>query len=310
MMKSLFTLYMAFFAFSHVHAAAPPKVVVSIAPVHALVENIVKGTGVAPALLLPAYQTPHQFALKPSQAKLLSQADMVIFVSPELEIFLQKSIQSLAGKNTRIVSLDTLPGLVLHSNRFNHNHQAAHHHEHGQMDPHLWLDPHNAMRIVEYVSTELTRMDPLHAELYRANTKKEIAKLRELDQEIRNILTKAQNNKKKSKKEYIPYFTYHNAYQYFEKRYALEPSTALTMQPESGVNAKTALEAQIQTRQAPLRCIFSEPQFDSAIVKKLAAQTGASIRILNPEGVKYNGPDPYLAMMREITKNFSECIEP
>ncbi|MBV2093173.1 MAG: zinc ABC transporter substrate-binding protein, partial [Candidatus Thiodiazotropha sp. (ex Ctena orbiculata)] len=60
------------------------KVVVSILPVHSLVSGLMSGVG-EPYLLLKGNQSPHTMTLKPSDARAMSEADLLLWVGESLE---------------------------------------------------------------------------------------------------------------------------------------------------------------------------------------------------------------------------------
>ena len=68
------------------------KVVVSIKPIHSLVSYIMDGVG-TPDLIVDGYNSPHGFSLKPSHAKMLQEADMVVYVGEGIEEFLEKPLE-------------------------------------------------------------------------------------------------------------------------------------------------------------------------------------------------------------------------
>ena len=88
---------------------AAPKVVVSISPLHSLVAGVMDGVA-EPVLLIPATASPHAYALKPSDARALSQADMVVWVGEDLEVVLEQPLHALAG-NAQVLELSTLPDI-------------------------------------------------------------------------------------------------------------------------------------------------------------------------------------------------------
>ena len=90
---------------------AGPNVVVTIKPVHSLAAAILEGIA-EPKLLLDGAASPHSYALKPSDAEALSNADAIVRVSENLEVFLDKAIGALPGK-ARVIDLDKTPGLTL-----------------------------------------------------------------------------------------------------------------------------------------------------------------------------------------------------
>jgi len=89
--------------------AEAPKVVASIKPVHSLVSAVMAGVG-EPALLVAGSASPHTYAMKPSDAAALQDADIVFWVGDALETFLVKPIGTMAGDATSVELIDT-PGL-------------------------------------------------------------------------------------------------------------------------------------------------------------------------------------------------------
>ena len=91
-------------------AAPAPSVLVSIKPLHSIVAAVMGDTG-APGLLLTGAASPHSYALKPSDARKLAQADIVFWTGPELETFLATPIRNLASK-ARVAALGTAQGVT------------------------------------------------------------------------------------------------------------------------------------------------------------------------------------------------------
>ncbi len=88
-----------------------PRVVVSVAPVHALVAGVMAGVGM-PELLIPIGASPHAFALRPSQRRAIEAADVLVWVGPTLEPFLRKPAADMADK-VSVVQLIGYPGIAL-----------------------------------------------------------------------------------------------------------------------------------------------------------------------------------------------------
>ena len=80
-----------------------PKVAVDIAPVHSLVSRVMEGVG-SPKLIIPAGASPHEYSLRPSEAKSLQDADMVVWIGEDLAPWMEKSIETLS-KNAEIITL-------------------------------------------------------------------------------------------------------------------------------------------------------------------------------------------------------------
>ena len=82
-------------------ANADVKVVTSIKPIHSLASYLMDGVG-KPDLIVDGYASPHGFALKPSHAKMLQNADLIFWVGEDLESFLEKPLKSIAKKAEKI----------------------------------------------------------------------------------------------------------------------------------------------------------------------------------------------------------------
>ena len=96
---SLFTIFSP--------ANADIKVVASIKPIHSLASYLMDGVG-KPDLIVDGYNSPHGFALKPSHAKMLQNADLIFWVGEDLESFLDKPLKlSLIhiSEPTRLLSI-------------------------------------------------------------------------------------------------------------------------------------------------------------------------------------------------------------
>ena len=119
-------------------ATAAPRAVASIVPIHSLVAGVMAGVG-EPILLLKGGSSPHAYALKPSDARRLENADIVFRVGDDLETFLVRPLASLP-RRARIVTLSEVPGLTLHdirsggvwSEQDHDGDRGEEHHAHGE----------------------------------------------------------------------------------------------------------------------------------------------------------------------------------
>ncbi|WP_421854049.1 zinc ABC transporter substrate-binding protein [Oricola sp.] len=114
-----------------VPAAAEPNVVASIKPIHSLVAAVMDGVG-EPTLIVEGAGSPHTYALKPSQARQLQDADAVFWIGHELEAFLEKPLETVAA-NAKSVELIDAHDLVKLDFREGGAFEA---HDHGDHDDH------------------------------------------------------------------------------------------------------------------------------------------------------------------------------
>lgn len=293
-------------------AAEAPRVVASIPPIGSLAAAVMRGVG-EPKVLLPSGASPHAYSLRPSDARMLASADLILWVGEALEAFLEEPLTSLAKPGAAVELMET-EGLILQHTRTGgiwapdddgdgdtgHDATNAHHHHHGSVDPHLWLDPRNAKVIVTRIAGELARRDPGHADAYRANAAAAEADLDALDKELAAELGAVGDQ---------PYVVFHDAYQYLEQRYGLSPIGSVTIGPERAPGARrvATLRDDIMSRGAT--CAFREPQFAPRMLESLAADTKVHVGVLDPLGAGIPaGPDGYDRLMRALASSLTDCL--
>ena len=128
-------------------SAEPPSVVTSIKPVHTLVASVMQGIG-TPILIVEGGGSPHTYSLRPSNARALQNADVIFWIGPSLEAFLDRPIDSL-GKEARVVTLMEAHGLShvsfreggpfeghAHDDHGDDDHDKGEHAKHGHDDDH------------------------------------------------------------------------------------------------------------------------------------------------------------------------------
>lgn len=302
-------------------AVAAPKVVVSIKPVHSLIAGVMSEIG-TPELLIRDARSPHDLNLAPSDVRKLSRADKVFWIGPTLESSMTKIVQSTVG-HSGSVELLRASGMEMLEIRASglwddgaagekgneHSGHAEDQEQHGSkengklpLDPHIWLSPHNAEAIVRAATTELSLIDPQNADQYRRNSELVIERIKAMDIEIGQRLSQLRG---------LPYVVFHDAYAYFEHHYGLNAVGSLSVSAERtpGVRRVQQLRDRIKTLGA--RCVFSEPQFESALVRTLVEGTDARTGRLDPLGAGLTaGPDAYFMTMKGLADALVDCLTP
>lgn len=293
-------------------AAEAPKVVASIQPIHSLVASVMKGVG-EPGLVVSGAQSEHTYALKPSDARALQAARVVVLVDENYETFLAKPLKNRKG-SLDVIALADLPGARVlpsrkgglweedddhddHKGGKDHDH---HGHHHGAVDGHVWLDPDNARLLVTAVADRLAELDPANAAAYQANAKDTIARLQALDSQMKERLATVADR---------PFVVFHDAYQYVEKRYGLSAAGSITVDPDRPPSAKRLAALRDRLRAAGAACVFREPQFPAPIVRTLADASGAREGVLDPQGADIPpGPEQYFTLMTRMADSLTSCL--
>jgi len=290
-------------SFAMAPAYAGTRVVVTIKPVHALVAAVMRGVA-EPKLLVKGSSSPHTYALAPSDAAALNDAAVLFRVSPLLEPFTLK-IVAVLPPGVRIASVMEAPGLRLLGKRrgptFDHDAAHSSHLEGADgVDGHAWLDPDNAGLIAIYVAEVLSGSDPMHAPLYHANAESLRKELRMLAVELERALKPVASR---------AYIVFHDAMQYFERRFGLNAVGSISVSPEVPPSAKRLLELRRKLTEAGAVCAFAEPRFNTGLVSSVVENTGVRVGRLDPEAVELDpGPQLYFNLMRSLAADLTRCL--
>ena len=299
---SLFTIFSS--------ANADIKVVASIKPIHSLASYLMDGVG-KPDLIVDGYASPHGFAMKPSHAKMLQNANLIFWVGEDLENFLEKPLKSIAKKAEKIelMEINGLEKLKFRERNIfeghdDHGHKEKKHddhghekHAHGEHDPHVWLDPLNAKVILSEMAEHLIEKDPSNASTYKTNLKK-------AHKALDNLTKKVKSELKKDFKSIV----FHDAYQYFEKRFNVNVLGAFTVNTDILPGAEQLAEIREIIEHEKVTCVFSEPQFNPNIIKAVAKDTNIKTGVIDPLGATLDpGKDLYFDLIRNMYASFKSC---
>jgi zinc transport system substrate-binding protein len=306
---------LTFAAFGLAAAAAPAKaelnVVVTIKPLHALVTNVMGKAG-TPELLVAGSASAHTYALKPSDAAKLGEAHIFFRMSDSMEPFTGKLVKSLP-KRVQVVTLQDTRGLKLYHRRTGatfdeeeHDHGPGddhdHDHDHDGIDGHAWLDPVNAKIMVDRIAQVLAAKAPADAAQFRANAETLKAKLDQLSVELAADLAPIVGK---------PYIVFHDALQYFERRYRLRVVGSVAISPEVAPSAKRLSTLRKKIASLGALCAFAEPQFDTRLIDSVIEGTKAKTGSIDPEGARIEpGPDLYFTLLRNLSRDLKACLAP
>jgi len=309
-------------------ANAETKVVASIKPIHSLASYLMDGVS-EPGLIVDGYASPHSFAMKPSHAKMLQEADLIFWVGEDMESFLEKPLKSIAKKAEKIELME-IKGLNklkfrernIFDDHDDHGHDDEHKedghddhakkeddhghddehkedghddhegHAHGEYDPHIWLDPSNAKVILKEMAEHLIEKDQKNTSIYKSNLKKALKELDKLTKDVKSDLNKEFKS-----------IVFHDAYQYFEKRFDINVMGAFTVNPDVMPGAEQLAEIREIIEHDKVSCVFSEPQFNPDIINAVAKDMNISTGVLDPLGATLDpGKDLYFDLISNMSK--------
>lgn len=266
---------------------AKPLVVASIKPL-ALIAREIAGGQADVQTLIPVTASHHDHPLKVSDHSLLRAADLVIWVGPEMESFLQKPLANLPSE--KLLGAYKLPGLFWPAE---HTGEDEHHHE---RDPHLWLDPRNGIRLAKAISERLGKLDPANAGLYSTNERAFVAKITKLDQQLMQQLKPVAGR---------GFAVYHEGYNHFVDHYGLHQLNYVTYTPEQKPGARHLAQLRKDLAGGG-KCLFLEPYNDMASARDLARELNVRLGSLDPLG----GPNVsnYSQLLEQMAAAFVTCL--
>lgn len=285
-------------------ADAVPRVATTIGPVQSLVAAVMKDIG-KPVQILKGNQSPHTMALRPSQIGTINNADIIFVIGGGLERALEKSLHQSSEAGARVVALIESPGVnhldIREGGVWQRDDHQQGNHDHGAHDLHVWLDPDNATTMVRQITAVLAQADPTNADRYRRNAADFDRDLQALSSEISNLLAPVRER---------TFIVFHDAYQYFEKRFGLSSAGSIAVDPDRRPGARRLAEIRKAIVERNAVCIFAEPQFDVAYVRLLAESTSARPGQLDPVGSgEAETAGYYFDLLRNMAMQIRTCLE-
>lgn len=320
-----------------------PRVATDIAPVHALVAQVMGDLG-EPALIVRPGASPHGYSMRPSEAAALNDADLVVWVGDALSPWLEGPLETLAGKAAQIELLE-VPGTVLMDYRegatfaahdhgdhghdhkedhaghdHGHNHQedhAGHDHGHDHKEDHAGHDHDHAH---DHSGTDSHAwLDPVNGQLWLGAIAAELARLdpdnaatyaaNAAAGQAELVALEAELAARMAPLAGTGFVVFHDAYQYFEQRFGLQAAGAISLSDASAPSAARIAELQKAVRDLNVACVFSEPQFDAGLIETVF-EGQARIGVLDPLGQDLTpGAGLYAAMLRQMGDAFETCLK-
>ncbi len=287
-------------------SADVPQVTTDIPVTHSLVTRVMAGIG-TPDLIVNRGASPHDYSLRPSNAASLEAADLVFWISSELTPWLEGALKTLAADAKVIELMDAKGSTVLpfregatfetHSHRHKHDEDE---HATVNVDPHGWLDPYNGKTWLDVIATELSKIDPENTDIYFDNVSQGKTDIDAVISEIDATLAPFRGTN---------FIVYHDAYQYFERRFDVLAAGSISMGDVSDPSPARIAEIHQTVEELDMTCVFSEPQFNPELVATVVDGTKARARVIDPLGTRLTlGADFYLNLLRNIAQTMASCL--
>lgn len=314
---------------SSIITQAQAAVVTSLKPLGFIAAAITDGVTTT-HVLVPDGASGHDYALRPSDVSQIKNAELVVWVGPEMEAFMQKNVGQLpAQRRITLLELEQVKPLLLkdgqhehehnhdhehdhdhphdhdhshnHSHEHDHDHQHQGYHHHGTYNLHLWLSPDIALITAQAIHDQLVKHYPQKQQKLNANLQHFQAELARADQQVMQLLAPVRDK---------GYFVFHQAYDYYEQRYGLTSLGAFTINPEIQPGARRLREIKQQLKANLAECVFAEPQFKPAVIEAVAKGSGARMGTLDPLGGSIAmSQDSYPQFLIRLASEYVSCLQ-
>ena len=293
-----------------------PNVAVDIAPVHSLVARVMQDVG-APDLIIRSGASPHDYRLRPSEAKALQDANLVIWMGKELTPWMEDAVKTLSTEAAILTLLEKDETTLLefresvlfeehdHDNHSDKDHaetedQDHDEHAHGAHDPHAWLSPKNAKIWLNLIAAQLSTADPDNASTYFVNAAAAVTEIDTLMADVSTMLDPIRGNS---------FIVFHDAYQYFETVFEFPASGAISLGDATDPSPARIARVQDRNQEQKIQCVLAEPQFKKGLVVTVLEGTDAKTSIIDPLGDALEpGPALYPQLIRNMAKTLVDCF--
>jgi manganese/iron transport system substrate-binding protein len=243
------------------------NVATTVAPLTSLVLNI-GGDRVHIRGLIPDGVDSHTFEPKPSDAKVLSRADVFIMNGAHLE----GSTEEIARQNLKDSSkIYKLADNTVQGDDFKtgYVYDFSFPRAEGNPNPHLWMNPLYALKYADLIRGWLTENDAKNRDYYQVNFDRFAVVIRQLDEAIR------------MDKETVPpanrkLLTYHDSWAYWAREYGYTVIGAIQPSDFKEPSAKEIAELILQIKTEAVPAVFGSEVFPSKTLRTISNETGAA----------------------------------
>jgi len=244
-------------------------ITVSIPPIKYLVDKI-SGNEFDVNVMVATGACQETYEPTPVQMKDVAKSKLYLGIS-ELE-FEQKWINNIKANNPDLKYANLSEGIRMVEGSCSHEEceEHGHEHHHGGMDPHIWLSPANYKAMATATLNELVALNPKGKSTYEKNYKSLVASIDSIDSAAKSKLANLKIKK---------FIIYHPALSYFANDYELEQISIEMDGKEPAADYMKRIVA--QAKEARIKTIFVQKEFDLSVIKSFADEVGATIEPIN-----------------------------
>jgi len=273
MLRAVVLLTVALASLLPQHAAGKPlSVITTLFPLQEFAQAVGKENA-AVELLLPPGAEPHTWEPRPSDIVKLHHADILIYISQELEPWMAEVLKSVDNPGLSVIEVAHSFQALKTADEHHHGDPPHDTVQHALRDPHIWLNLSYDQTIIDILAAAMSKLDPAAAPYYTKNASEYKQQLQALDQQYRKGLSTCRN------RQFI--VGGHAAFAYLAERYGLQQIPLYGLSPNAEPSPKKMAELIDTAKRHQVKVIYFEQLVSDRLAKVIAREVGAETLVLN-----------------------------
>ena len=261
------------------------KVVTSFTIIADMAREVAGGAAIVESITKPGAEI-HGYDPTPKDIVKAQNADLVLWNGMNLELWFEKFFENVRDVPGAVLTEGIEPMGILEGPYT------------GKPNPHAWMSPSNAVIYVENIRKALVEMDPVNEKTYNENAQAYSAKIKALDEPVRERLAKIPEDKRWL-------VSSEGAFSYLCANYGLRQLYLWPINADAQGTPQQVKKVIDSVRENNIPVVFSESTVNDKPAKQVARETGARYG-----GVLYvdsltdaNGPAPTYLKLLEANAN-------
>lgn len=261
----------------------------------------------------------------------IQNADLFVYIGGEMEQWSEKVLESLEDKKNKIICIadyvDTIEEKEIdgaeeeehhhdheegeehdHEHEEAEEHEHEHEHEEGAFDEHIWTSPANTIKMVNKLESAMEEIDKDNSKKYKENAESYIAKIKEVDNKIQEIV--------KNKKRNRLVFGDKMPMQYFIEYYKLDVTAAFNgCSTETEPSAKTIAYIESKLKEEKIPVVLYIELNDGRVAKTIADEVGNGCQALQIQALHnvtlddFNKGETWLSLMNRNVEVLKKALQ-
>lgn len=283
-------------------AADRVQVVTSFSILADMIENV-GGEHVEVKALVGPDGDAHVYSPRPTDARALAEADLVVFNGLQFEGWIERLIDASDFAGPLVVATDGIEARITATEDGDHaDHDDHDGHDHGPIDPHAWQDLGMGRVYVANILAGLIEADPDNSAAYRAGAERYLDEIAATDSELRELLGEIPAG--------TSVITGHDSFGHFARAYGLRFLSPQGLSTEAEPSAANMARLIDVIREENVQALFHENMTSPAMIDQLAEETGLPVAgTLYADALAAEGEaSTWLGMMRHNARLLHDAL--